>query len=51
MISIEVTQGEAKVKFQFLEMYFDNAMKFASECIETGENGTQVLISIVKEEE
>lgn len=49
MIVIEVTQGNQTVKFQYKESYLEDAMHFVSECIETGEEGTQVFITMPKE--
>ena len=46
MVLIEVRQDGATVKFAFKKEYFNDAIKFAGDCIETGEPGTKVSIAV-----
>ena len=48
MILIEVSQGGDPIRFSFNEKYLEDAMKFAGDCIETGDEGTYVSITITK---
>lgn len=51
MIVIVVLQRDQKVMFKYKESYLEDAMRFVSECIETGEPGTQVVITMPREKE
>lgn len=51
MIIVEVCQGTGRVKFAFKECYINSAMEFAGTCVETGEEGTTITVTVNEKED